>query len=87
MSKIAERTGLIWVPDDTVDLLCVSVDGNASEEEARGMIAINQAARDWLTGEIEADTYLDKLEHYGIYNPFELVDEFSDHVDFIYSHG
>jgi hypothetical protein len=87
MSKIAERTGIIWTPDDPLDLLSVSVDGEASEADVLGMLAINQAGRDWLTGKIDIVEYLDKLEYYGIPNPFELVDEFADHVDFVISHG
>lgn len=87
MSKIAERTGIIWTPDDALDLLSVDIDGEASESDFQGMMAVNQAGRDWLTGKIDAVEYLDKLEHYGISNPFEMLDEFSDHVDFIYSHG
>lgn len=87
MSKIAERTGIIWTPDDSLDLLSVDVDGNCSESEFQGMLAINQAGRDWLTGEIDIVEYLDRLEHYGILNPFEIVDEFADHVDFVIDHA
>ena len=83
MSKIAERTGIIWVPDDALDLLSVSVDGQASDEEFRGMLAINQAGRDWLTGRIDIVEYLDRLECYGIPNPFELLDEFAEHIEFV----
>jgi hypothetical protein len=87
MSKIAERTGVIWTPSDTLDLLSVDVDGTCSDEEFKGMLAINQAGRDWLTGKIDTLEYLDKLEYYGIRNPFEMLDEFADHVDFVISHG
>jgi hypothetical protein len=87
MSKIAERAGRIWLPGDPLDLLSVDVDGNATEAEFQGMLAINQAGRDWLTGKIDIIEYLDKLEYYGIPNPFELVDEFADHVELIISHG
>lgn len=87
MSKIAERTGIIWTPDDPLDLLSVDVDGNCSEDEFQGMIAINRAGRDWLTGKIDIVEYLDKLEYYGIPNPFEIVDDFADHVEFVISHG
>lgn len=87
MSKIAERTGIIWTPDDPLDLLSVDVDGNCSESEFQGMLAINQAGRDWLTGKIDIVEYLDKLEHYGVPNPFEIVDEFAEHVDFVISHA
>ncbi|MEH2148974.1 hypothetical protein [Nostoc sp.] len=51
------------------------------------MLAINQAGRDWLTGKIDIVEYLDKLEHYGIPNPFEIVDEFAEHVDFVIDHA
>ncbi|MCC5641073.1 hypothetical protein LC593_35660 [Nostoc sp. CHAB 5844] len=87
MSKIAERTGLIWTPDDALNLLSVDVDGNCSEAEFQGMLAINQAGRDWLVGKIDIIEYLDKLEYYGVPNPFEILDEFADHVDFVISHG
>lgn len=87
MSKIAERSGLIWTPKDPIDLLSISIDGNASEEEFKNMLAINQAARDWLTGKIDTVEYLDKLEYYGIPDPFEIVDEFADHIELIFSHG
>jgi hypothetical protein len=87
MSKIAERTGIIWTPDDPLDLLSVDVDGNCSESEFLGMLAINQAGRDWLTGKINTVEYLDKLEHYGIPDPLGILDEFADHVDFVISHG
>lgn len=87
MSKIAERTGIIWTPDDLLDLLSVDVDGNCSQSEFEGMLAINKAGRDWLTGTIDTVEYLDKLEYYGIPNPFEILDEFAEHVDFVISHG
>ncbi|MBE9054171.1 hypothetical protein IQ243_28025 [Nostocales cyanobacterium LEGE 11386] len=87
MSKIAERTGVIWTPDDALDLLSVDVDGNCSQEEFWGMVAINQAGRDWLTGKIDIVEYLDKLEYYGVPNPFEIVDEFAEHVEFVISHA
>ena len=85
MSKIAERAGIIWTPDDALDLLSVDIDGTASLSEFQGMLAINQAGRDWLTGKIDVIEYLDKLEHYGIANPFEILDEFADHIDFVIS--
>ncbi|BAY21688.1 hypothetical protein NIES2100_14450 [Calothrix sp. NIES-2100] len=85
MSEIAARTGIIWTPNDAIDLLSVSVDGTATESEFQAMLAINQAARDWLAGKIDIIDYLDKLEYYGIPNPFEMLDEFADHVDFVIS--
>lgn len=87
MSEIAARTGIIWTPNDAIDLLSVSVDGTATEAEFKSMLAINQAGRDWLTGKIDTVEYLDKLEYYGIPNPFEMLEEFSNHVDFVISHG
>ncbi|BAZ66269.1 hypothetical protein ACE1AT_13925 [Pelatocladus sp. BLCC-F211] len=87
MSKIAQRTEIIWTPDDPLDLLAVDVDGNCSETEFLGMLAINQAGRDWLTGKIDTVEYLDKLEFYGIPDPFEILDEFADHVELVISHG
>lgn len=87
MSKIAERTGIIWTPDDPLDLLSVDVDGSGSETEFLEMLAINQAGRDWLTGKIDTVEYLDRLEYCGIPDPFEILDEFAEHVDFVISHG
>ncbi|MBD2243218.1 hypothetical protein [Nostoc sp. FACHB-888] len=87
MSRIAERIGLIWTPEDPLDFLAVDVEGNCCDAEFQGMIAINQAGRDWLTGKIDIIEYLDKLEYYGIPNPFEIVDEFADHIDFVISHS
>jgi hypothetical protein len=87
MSKIAERNGIIWTPEDTIDLLSVSIDGNCSDTEFQSMLAINQAARDWLADKIDIVEYLDKLEYYGIPNPFEIVDEFAEHIELIMYQG
>jgi hypothetical protein len=82
-SAIAQRTGIIWVPEDPLDLLAISVEGGASDEEFWGMVRINQAGRDLLTGKIHLDTYLDMLEHYGIDQPQEIWNEAVQHVEFL----
>lgn len=83
MSRIAERTGIIWTPEDPLDFLAVDVDGSCTQSEFEGMLAINQAGRDWLTDKIDVVEYLDKLEYYGIPDPFEILDEFADHVELV----
>ena len=82
---IAQRTGLLWVPDDTLDLLAVSVDGDSPRSLSDGMVAINTKGRQWLNGDINAMEYLDMLEFYGIANPYEHLDEFCQHIDLIMS--
>lgn len=83
MSGIAQREGVLWVPDDTLDLLSVGLEGGYTDSEFQGMLAINKAGRDWLEGRIDIDTYTDILEYYGIPNPLELLDEFVEHTDLI----
>lgn len=80
MSQIAQRTGIIWTPQDDIDLLAVSADADA---DFLGMININQAARDWLDNKISLSDYCDILQMNGIPNPFELVDEFCEHTELI----
>lgn len=84
MSEIAERTGLIWRPYDDIDLLAVSIDQDGDFES---MIAINQAARDWLDGKIPLMDYCDILQENDIPNPFELVVPFLDHTELIMRAG
>jgi hypothetical protein len=87
MSVIAQREGFIWTPDDEIDLLSVEVDLDASEEEVKGMININKAGREWLNGQITLSEYCDKLQHFGISNPYELVGEFLNHTELIMRNG
>jgi hypothetical protein len=84
---IAERTGCIWVPEDDIDLLAVSIDSEASEADFQAMVRINQAGRDWLEGNISLADYCDILQENDIPDPFELVDDFLVHVDLIMRHG
>ncbi|WP_353930961.1 hypothetical protein WJM97_22325 [Okeanomitos corallinicola TIOX110] len=80
--SIAERTGIIWTPEDDIDLLAVGIDSD-SDADFQSMLAINQAARDWLTGKISLADYCDILQFNDIPDPFELVGEFLDHTELI----
>ncbi|MFK0729985.1 MAG: hypothetical protein ACFKPT_25135 [Gloeotrichia echinulata GP01] len=85
MSEIAERTGLIWRPYDDIDLLAVSIDQDGDFES---MIAINQAARDWLDGKISLMDYCDILQENDIPHPLEeIVVPFLDHTELIMRAG
>lgn len=79
-SKITQRQGVLWTPDDPLDFLAVDVEGDAGDEVFEGMLAINQAGRDLLTGKILVDTYCDILEHHDIPNPYAFLDEVTDHI-------
>lgn len=82
-SRIAQRTGIIWTPNDIVDLFTVSIDGTCSDEEFQEMININKAARLFTDGCIDGDEYLDRLEYYGIKNPYEIAGEAIEHLELI----
>jgi len=86
-SQIAERAGFVWSPDDPLDLLSVSVDGICTAFEWEGMLAINKAGRDWLGFKITTEQYLEILHGWGIVDPYELLNEFSDHVEAILACG
>ncbi|MGI2909045.1 hypothetical protein [Tolypothrix sp. VBCCA 56010] len=86
-SQIAQREGFIWVPDDDIDLLAVEIDIDASDEEFAGMIGCNKAAKEWLENKITLSDYCDKLQLYGVKDPFEIVGEFCDHVELIMHRG
>lgn len=88
MTAIAERVGRIWTPQDDIDLLAVSIDSEDTSESAiQAMIAINQAARDWLDNKISTSDYCDILEYNGVSNPFEIVGEFCEHTELIILKG
>jgi hypothetical protein len=87
MTGIAEREGIIWTPDDDIDLLSVEIDFDASDEEFNGMIGINKAGREWLQNDISLSDYCDKLQSFSIPNPYELVGEFLDHTELIMRYG
>lgn len=74
---------LIWTPGDPLDLITVEVGATASDQEIRGMLAINQAARNFVDGIIDPIEYLDKLEHFGIVEPLEFLNEFVEHIEFV----
>jgi hypothetical protein len=59
----------LLIPEDPRDLLFVSVQGS----DIQGMLTINQAGADWLTGKIDTGTYFDILDEYGI-DPFDHVE-------------
>ncbi|WP_089127445.1 hypothetical protein, partial [Tolypothrix sp. NIES-4075] len=62
MSEIAQRTGIIWTPQDDINLLAVSLDAEHDDADFWGMININQAARDWLDCKISLSDYCDILQ-------------------------
>lgn len=84
MSQIAQRTDIIWTPQDDIDLLAVSAD---ADTDFLSMININQAARDWLDNKISLSDYCDILQMNDIPAPFELVDEFCEHTELIMRMG
>ncbi|MGM3305102.1 hypothetical protein ACSQ6I_03805 [Anabaena sp. WFMT] len=87
MSSIAERTGIIWVPEDDIDLLAVGLDDEYNESDFLAMLNINQAGRDWLDGKISLMDYCDILQSNDIPDPYELVGEFCDHTELIMRAG
>ena len=84
---IAERTGIIWVPDDDIDLLSVGLGDEYDQADVIGMININQAGRDWLNNAIGIMDYCDILQENGIADPYEIVGEFCDHTELIIKAG
>jgi hypothetical protein len=87
MSQIAQRTGIIWTPQDDIDLLAVGLDCEYDDADFLAMIQINQAARDWLDNKISLSDYCDILQLNGIPDPFELVSEFCEHTELIMRAG
>ncbi|MTJ11494.1 hypothetical protein FJR11_02555 [Anabaena sp. UHCC 0187] len=87
MSGIAQREGFIWTPDDDIDLLSVEIDADADDAEFAGMIGINKAGREFLENDISLTDYCDKLQLFGIPDPYELVGEFLDHTEMIMRYG
>ncbi|BAY22372.1 hypothetical protein NIES2100_21350 [Calothrix sp. NIES-2100] len=61
--------GILCLPEDYRDLLMVSV---GDLRDFHGMIAINQASTDWLSGSLDTGTYFDTLDHFGL-DPFAFV--------------
>ena len=77
--SIASDNNLLWIPNDISDLLTVSVDGQADESTAKGMLVINSAPKQWLTGAMDDYTYFELLDHYGI-DPHAFVGEVEEHM-------
>lgn len=86
-SQIAQREGFLWVPDDDIDLLGLEIDVDATDQEFADMIQVNKAAREWLNNQISLADYCDKLQLYGVKDPFEIVGEFCNHVELIMYRG
>lgn len=77
--SIASDNNLLWVPPDISDLLTVSVKGQADDSAVQGMLVINGAASQWLSGAMDDYTYFELLNHYGI-DPLGFVGEVEDHM-------
>ncbi|MBH8563759.1 hypothetical protein I8748_16435 [Nostoc sp. CENA67] len=80
--SIASDNNLLWTPPDISDLLTVSVDGQADNSTVAGMLVINCAAGQWLTGQMDDYTYFELLDHYGI-DPLGFVDEVEAHMQLL----
>lgn len=57
------KSEILVLPDDCRDLLMVSA---GDTRDVDGMIIINQASADWLSGKLDTGTYFDTLDHFGI---------------------
>ncbi|AVH71588.1 hypothetical protein [Nostoc sp. 'Lobaria pulmonaria (5183) cyanobiont'] len=77
--SIASDNNLLWIPPDISDLLTVSVDGQADDSTVQGMLIVNGAASQWLTGAIDDYTYFELLNHFGI-DPLGFVGEVEEHM-------
>lgn len=77
--SIASDNNLLWVPPDISDLLTVSVDAHADDNTIQGMLIVNGAASQWLSGAMDDCTYFELLDHFGI-NPIEFVGEVEEHL-------
>lgn len=80
--SIASDNNLLWTPPDISDLLTVSIDGQADNSTVEGMLIINAAANQWLSGAIDDYTYFELLDHYGI-NPLMFVGEVEEHLEML----
>lgn len=77
--SIASDNNLLWIPSDISDLLTVSVDGQADDSTVEGMLVINGAASQWLSGAMDDYTYFELLDHYDI-DPLGFVGEVEEHM-------
>jgi hypothetical protein len=73
-------------PDDLLDLLCVDIDGNATDSEFQSMILVNKTGRLWLNGDVDTEFYFDVLAEFGV-DPVEFVGEVNEHIDLLIRHG
>lgn len=80
--SIASDNNLLWTPPDISDLLTVSIDGQADNSTVEGMLIINAAANQWLSGAIDDCTYFELLDHYGI-DPLMFVGEVEEHLEML----
>ncbi|MDZ8240151.1 MAG: hypothetical protein RMZ69_23880 [Nostoc sp. ChiQUE01a] len=62
-------SNILLLPNDRRELLMVSAQ---DLRDFDGMIVINQASANWLTGKLDTGTYFDTLDHFGI-DPFGFV--------------
>ncbi len=77
--SIASDNNLLWVPPDIGDLLTVSVEGQADDSTVQGMLIVNGAASQWLSGAMDDYTYFELLDHFGI-DPLCFVGEVEEHM-------
>ena len=80
--SIASDNNLLWVPSDIGELLTVSIEGQADDSTFQGMLVVNAAASQWLTGTMDDYTYFELLNHYGI-DPLGFVGEVEDHMQLL----
>jgi hypothetical protein len=76
---LTTSSGGILIPQDISDLLTVSVDGDADDATIQGMITINAAANQWLSGVIDDIYYCDLLNQYGI-DPYPYIEPVEEHL-------
>ena len=72
---------LLWTPDAVEDLLLTTIDPfDATESEWSMMQLLNEAALDWISGEMDTDTYCDILRTAG-FDPIDFICAAQNHVD------
>jgi hypothetical protein len=60
---------ILYLPEDYRDLLMVSAQDLRNFD---GMMTINQASANWLSGKLDTGTYFDTLDHFGL-DPISFV--------------
>jgi hypothetical protein len=74
---------MLWIPDHLADTLTVTIDPSQSTDaDWEGMMMVNQAAIDWLKGNLDTGTYFDMLEYVGV-DPLGFVQPVENHVDLL----